>query len=163
MANSGDSLSVPVPKVGLQSQRRSLKWVDPKFQRRYTILLLSLVLLISGVLIGTFWFHAEQVLTTLANAGVAKDHALYQLIENQMGSLLLSVSIVTGLFCLVVFIIANFLSHRIVGPLFAIKRSLNALGRGNFREARVKLRKEDEFEDVAEMINHTVDQLEKRE
>lgn len=141
--------------------RRGLRWIDPGFQRRYAWLLLSVVLLVSTVLVGTFWFHSEQVLNTLSNAGVIKDHRLFQLIEKQMHSLIWSVVLVTALFSGFVFMMATFLSHRIVGPIFAIKRSLECIGRGQYEDARLKLRTDDEFQDVAELVNSTVDRISK--
>lgn len=144
------------------NERREKRWVDPEFQKRYAFLLLSIVLLVSAVLIGTFWFHSQQVLNTLANAGVLKQHSLYLLIDKQMSSLLWSVCIVVALFSAFIMVMATFLSHRIVGPVVAIKRSLELIGKGNLDGARIKLRSDDEFQDVAELINSTVEQLEKK-
>lgn len=152
-ANSTDSM---------QHNRRNLGWVDPEFQKRYTILLVSIVILVSTVLIGTFWFHAQQVLNTLMSAGIVKEHSLFLTIDKQMHSLLWSVCIVTGLFSVFVLIISSFLSHRIVGPIFAIKRSLECIGRGEYESARITLRADDEFQDVATLVNTTVDKLEKK-
>lgn len=140
-------------------ERRSKKWIDPSFQKRYAILLLSIVALVSAVLIGTFWYHSEQVLQTLANAGVIKQHSLYLLIEKQMSSLLLSVTLVTSLFCVFVMVMARFLSHRIVGPIFRVKKSLEMMGEGRWDEARVSLRSDDEFQEVANLVNATVDRV----
>jgi len=148
--------------ISSSENRRNLRWIDPKFQRRYSFLLLSVVLLVSTVLIGTFWYHSDQVLQTLSNAGIAPEHSLHILIQKQMKALILSVCIVVALFCTFIFMVANFLSHRIVGPVYAIKRSLESMGRGNFEEARLKLRSDDEFQDIAELVNSTVDRLEKR-
>lgn len=148
-----ESTSSSASFVVTTDQRRNFRWVDPRFQMRYAMVLLSLVLLVSCVLVGTFWFHSEQVLNTLMNAGVLKQHSLYILIENQMGTLLWSVCAVSVLFSVFVFVMANFLSHRIVGPIFAIKRSLEKMSQGNFSDAMVTLREEDEFQDVAKLIN----------
>lgn len=148
-----ESSSNSVSFVVTTDQRRNFRWVDPRFQMRYAMVLLSLVLLVSCVLVGTFWFHSEQVLNTLMNAGVLKQHSLYILIEKQMGTLLWSVCAVSVLFSVFVFVMANFLSHRIVGPIFAIKRSLEKMSQGNFSDAMVTLREEDEFQDVAKLIN----------
>jgi hypothetical protein len=141
--------------------RRSMRWVEPGFQKRYMFLLLSVVLLVSCVLVGTFWFYSERLLMTLNQAGVQKSHSLYILISQQSHSLLLSVGVVVLLFSAFIVVMANILSHRIVGPLFAIKRSLEMMERGNTAEARVQLRSEDEFHDVAAMINRVVDRLSK--
>jgi sensor histidine kinase YesM len=142
-----------------KDQRRSLRWVDPAFQRRYSLVFLSVVFLVASVLIGSFWFHSDQVLSTLANAGVLKQHSLYVLIETQMQHLLWSVVILSVLFCVFVLIMANFFSHRIVGPIFAIKRSLERIERGEWAEAKISLREQDEFQDVADLVNRCIDRF----
>ena len=65
-------------------------------------------------------------------------------------------------FCGFVLILANYLSQKIVGPIFSIKKSLEAIAAGDFSSARITTRKGDEFQEVAHLINHAVDQLEKR-
>ncbi|MGA0164449.1 MAG: HAMP domain-containing protein [Bdellovibrionota bacterium] len=57
--------------------------------------------------------------------------------------------------------ISNVLSHRIVGPIFAIKRSLEMIEKDNLSEARIQLRSDDEFHEVAESINRVIDKLSK--
>lgn len=142
------------------NEKRTLKWIDPKFQRQYAFLLLALVLIVSAVLIATFWFHTEGVLATLSDAGILKRHSLYILVDKQMKSLLLSVSLVVLLFSVGVLAVARILSHRIVGPIFAIKRSLERIAAGDYEAARVHLRSQDEFHDVADLVNQVVDRLE---
>ena len=148
-------------RVEVENRRSSMRWIEPGFQRRYAMLLLSVVLLVGCVLVGTFWFYSEQLLMTLNQAGVQKTHSLYVMVSQQSHSLLWSVGAVVILLAAFIIVMANVLSHRIVGPLFAIKRSLEMMERGNLSEARVQLRSEDEFHDVAEMINRLVDRLNK--
>jgi methyl-accepting chemotaxis protein len=138
-------------------ERRKSLWIDPGFQRRYAILLLSLVLLVSLVLVGAFWFYADQTLVVLKNLGVQPDHSLYLMMQKQMNTMLLSAGIVVALFGVFVMLAAYFLSHRIVGPIFAIKRSLELIKDNKLDQARLTLRSDDEFKDVAELINGLVD------
>jgi len=159
MVDQPEDISIPVAET---QDRRSLRWLEPKFQKGYALLLLSIVLLVSTVLIGTFWFHSEQVLQTLVNAGVLRQHSLFLLVETQMTSLLWSVCVVVVLFSVFVLFMASFLSHRIVGPIFAIKRSLECIGKGEFDGARINLRADDEFQDVASLVNNTVDKLQSK-
>ena len=156
-----EKISVPNLSLSEKDKRRTGRWIDPDFQKRYAFLLVSVVLLISAVLVGTFWYHSQQVLQTLVQAGVVKEHQLYALMETQMSSLLWSVYGVVILFAIFIFVMATFLSHRIVGPLFAIKRSLEAIVRGDFDGARLTLRADDEFQDVADLINKVVDKTKK--
>lgn len=145
--------------VSAALDRRVQNWIEPGFQKRYAALLVSVVLLVSCILVATFWFHSEQILQTLQSAGVLKQHSLHVLIETQMKSLIWSVVAVSGLFSAFVLLIARFLSHRIVGPIFAIKRSLECISRGDMEGARLKLRTDDEFRDVEALMNQVVDRL----
>ncbi len=140
-----------------RSNRRSLKWVEPDFQRRYAILLVSIVLLVSAALIGIFYFYSFKVLGTLLHAGVKEQHPLYGLVANQMKGVLFSIGVVVVLFAIFILIMANFLSHRIVGPIYAIKRSLESIGKRDFEAAQLTLRTDDEFRDIAELINEVVE------
>ncbi len=118
--------------------------------------------LVSTILIGAFWFHSEQILKTLLSAGIHKEHSLYLLVQKQMGALLVSVCVVVGLFAIFVMAMSYFYSHRIVGPVYAIKRSLESMGRGDWNAARLQLRENDEFQDVATLLNKTVEQMQKK-
>lgn len=139
------------------NERRRKKWLDPDFQRRYAILLLSLVLVVSSIMLGSFWYHSDKVLESLKLAGVLEHHSLYSAIEQQMGAMLVSVSVVAVVFIGLVTIMAIYASHRIVGPIYAIKRSLEHLRDDQLEEAELHLRSGDEFHDVAELINSIVD------
>jgi len=59
-----------------------------------------------------------------------------------------------------VLLAATVISNRIVGPIFAITRSLEAIAEGDYKTARIKLRKKDEFQEVGEMVNRVIDRLE---
>lgn len=140
-------------------ERRGIRWVDRGFQRRYALILLSFVVLISSILIGTFWFHSNQILLILESSGVVREPELSAALQKSLNSMLMSVIVAVLLFSTFVFVMAFFLSHRIVGPIYAIKRSLEHLSRKEFAEAHVHLRSDDEFHEVADLINSAVDSL----
>lgn len=155
-----DSIDVTQGVSGaMAADRRSNQWIDPKFQKRYALLLVSLIFVVSTVLVGTFWFYSEQILRTLKNAGLLESHSLFQLIGQQTHAMLLSVMAVVVLFSAFAFLIARAVSHTVVGPVFAIKRSLECIANGDYENARVNLRENDEFKDVADLINKAVDNL----
>ena len=79
-----------------------------------------------------------------------------------MHNVLMSVSVVVVLFSAFVFAMAYTLSHRIVGPLFAIKKGLEAMARNDMQGARVQLRTDDEFQEVATLMNSVVDSVSKK-
>lgn len=51
-----------------------------------------------------------------------------------------------------VFLLALFFSHKIAGPVYRIEKSINEIARGNLG-LRISLRRGDELQDLAEMIN----------
>ncbi|HSN42173.1 MAG TPA: HAMP domain-containing protein, partial [Burkholderiales bacterium] len=54
-----------------------------------------------------------------------------------------------------------FLTHRVTGPIYHIKRVIAELRRGDTK-ARVRLRKNDEFQDLAKSFNELIDELQKK-
>jgi len=142
--------------------KRRVKWIDPKFQRRYILVLLSVTFLISAALFGVFWLHIESILGALSEAGFFEIGVLFSYIEDELLSLLLSVMFIVILFSFLLIYLSLNLSHRIAGPLFALKRSLDRIAEGNLQEARLSFRPTDEFKELAESLNRVVDELEKK-
>ena len=60
-----------------------------------------------------------------------------------------------------VFVLGIRQSHRIVGPLKRMTRTLESIGRGDFSQ-RLRLRKGDVLEDLAASINQMAEQLHQR-
>jgi signal transduction histidine kinase len=58
-------------------------------------------------------------------------------------------------------ILAIVLSHRIAGPIFRIKKTLDEIIKGDYSK-RLHLRNTDELQDVAESINNLMELLEKK-
>jgi sensor histidine kinase YesM len=145
-----------------EKERRRLKWINPKFQWRYAFLFVSVGLLVSISLAGVIWFYADQVLRNLISIGLSLTHPLYLHTQKQMVHLLMAVLAIVVFFVGVSFVMGIYVSHRIVGPLYAIKRSLESLRRGETAAARISLREDDEFRDIAEVVNGMVDDMEKR-
>ena len=61
----------------------------------------------------------------------------------------------------IVFILGIRQSHRIVGPMNRIKRTLEAIGAGDFSQ-RITLRQGDALEDLAKSINQMAEALQQR-
>lgn len=65
------------------------------------------------------------------------------------------VVIVTLLNILIIMVYSVFFSHKVAGPIFKIKKILNHyLATGEYND--IKLRKGDNFDDVARLINHAI-------
>ncbi|MEY4616703.1 MAG: hypothetical protein RJB66_1663 [Pseudomonadota bacterium] len=62
------------------------------------------------------------------------------------------------IFVLLSFLGALYISHRIAGPVYHIKKILHDYQKNNNLQARVKLRPDDDLHDLAEAINQVLDQ-----
>jgi HAMP domain-containing protein len=80
---------------------------------------------------------------------------LYQILAELNETLLLrSLFVVLAGMCAVV-IIMMFISHRIAGPLFRVRRILNELGEGII-PGKITFRKKDEFKELSEAVNSVI-------
>ena len=140
-------------KLGVRDKRQQ-HLVDPSFQLRFVTRLFMAVLavaatssLISSVLLWKQMYLPEQgVQITLIVSLIAVATTL--LVE-----LLLAIP--------VVFYLGIRQSHRIVGPLARIRRTLEAIGNGDFSQ-RIVLRRGDVLVDLAKAINQMAESLQKR-
>jgi HAMP domain-containing protein len=142
--------------------KRRLLWIDPKFQRRGIFFLLTITFLTSSALFGVVWFHIETILKALIESGALRDSDLFQTIKVALFSLMASVLATVLIFSLLLIFVSVKTSHRVAGPLFALKRSLEQITEGNFKEARIHFRPGDEFHEMAATLNRMVDELERR-
>lgn len=145
----------------IKSQRKN-KWIDPDFQRRYAFVLVGSAVTVSLFLLTTFWIHSDLILSVLVEAGVIQKGEIFTFIEDQLVSLLISVLSVVLLFCLFLGYVSIQLSHRIAGPMFALKRSLEKISEGQYEEARLSFREKDEFQELAEIVSRVAGDLEKK-
>lgn len=145
----------------IKSLRKS-KWIDPDFQKRYALVLIGSTIIVSLFLLITFWIHSDLILKILVDSGAIQKNEVFDFIKDQLVSLLISVLSVVLIFCLFLIYISVQLSHRIVGPMVALKRSLEKIGEGQFEEARLSFREKDEFQELAEVVNRVAGDLEKK-
>ena len=134
--------------------RRKQYLVDRNYQLRFVTRLFMVVLAVAVVssLISTFLLYANmyrpdlESYTPLIASFIAVATTL--LIE-----LLLTIPLV--------FFLGIRQSHRIVGPMNRIKRTLEAIGTGDFSQ-RITLRQGDALEDLAKSINQMAEALQRR-
>lgn len=67
-----------------------------------------------------------------------------------------AIVVLSGLFLVILAIFTIFNSHRMAGPIHNIKRSINRLLEGEEID-KIKLRKRDEFKDLAEALNKLIE------
>lgn len=128
--------------------------VDRAYQIRFVTRVFMVVLAVAVVssLLSTLliWFNMYQ---PDLNAQVPMISSLIAVAATLLIELLLAIPIV--------FFLGIRQSHRIVGPMNRLKRTLEAIGNGDFSQ-RIVLRQGDALEDLAKSINTMAETLDKR-
>ena len=135
------------------SYKRKQYLVDRNYQMRFVTQLLMVVLVVaalsalvaSSILWRTMYFEEGSHVTLIA--------CLIAVAITLLFELLLAIPIV--------FYIGIRQSHRIVGPMNRLKRTLEAIGQGDFSQ-RITCRKGDVLEDLAGAVNRMAESLEQR-
>jgi nitrogen fixation/metabolism regulation signal transduction histidine kinase len=81
--------------------------------------------------------------------------------QRELFVLWISLTLISMLIILIIAIWALFLTHRATGPVYHVRRVIDEIRSGN-RAARVRLRKKDEFQELASSFNSLMDELGQR-
>lgn len=143
----------------MESRRRKLKnyWLNSQFQGRYIRALLAsscIAMVLYGVV---FYRHVKENYDTLVKISPMPDESKEQLYK-ELNDIIMYLSASSAVFLVLVALIGLIYSHRVAGPLFKIKSVCKDICDGNVN-ARIKLRPNDEFRDVAEQLNKMIDKL----
>ncbi len=144
------------------ANRRSVKniIVSPRQQLRYSFVLVIGSCVTLALFVGVLIFQINQTITTL---GVAYnlDAEVIEAIQNSLNSALWMAMILAALSILSSLALSVRLSHKVYGPVVAIKRYLETLMAGNY-QARLSLRQGDDLLDLRDALNQLAETLEKR-
>jgi nitrogen fixation/metabolism regulation signal transduction histidine kinase len=134
--------------------RRTTYLIDSGLQIRIFLRFLMMVTF-AAVLAGvvTIWYaHRQEKL----------NHASLYYVTNTMGEdpkkmsqtdiILPALAISEAVMIVVTALFALFYSHRIAGPVYRLKKAMEEVSQGNM-DIQVKIRKNDEFHDLAENFN----------
>jgi methyl-accepting chemotaxis protein len=131
---------------------------EPKFQGRFILVLLISCLLPLSIL-GGIWYHfLDENYKLLIQYG-ALDPEVEALLRAEFQKIVVIARVLSIGFILLVLLIGTLFSHRIAGPVYALKRTLKDVLSG--KETRLQLRKFDEFREVEEGFNQLIDRLKK--
>jgi methyl-accepting chemotaxis protein len=121
-------------------------FIEKKFQTKYVLLTVFMLLTYSFLFI--IIIFAPHMLTLYLN------YPLAEKAEAARALLLLHVTVWPWIGGVILFFGAAsiFVSHKIAGPLFRLKKSLDMIAEGNL-DVVIKLRKWDDLKDLAEHIN----------
>lgn len=142
--------------------RRSVKniIVSPKQQLRYSLVLVVGSCLTLALFVGVLIFQINQTITTLGLA-YSLDAEVVEAIQKSLSSALWMAMILAALSILSSLALAIRLSHKIYGPMVAIKRYLDTLMSGDYK-ARLNLRQGDDLLELRDALNQLAETLEKR-
>lgn len=144
------------------AHQRSIKniLINPKYQFKYTFWLTASGLLLVLLNALMFYFKIKENYDILVELSPMTDdakaqlyHELRMVILQLSGTSLVFVAL-TGLFGIVY-------SHRTAGPLYHFRRVFEQIKAGNLN-ARVRLRPNDDFKEVAQAFNDMMDSLNRR-
>lgn len=134
--------------------KRTQYLVDREYQLRFVtrlfVVVLAIAVISSLIATGLLWANMYQPELGRQAHFVA---ALIGISVTLLIELLVAIPIV--------YVLGIRQSHRVVGPLNRIRRTLEAIGSGDFSQ-RITLRKGDALEDLAAVINQMAERLQQR-
>jgi len=140
-----------------RSYRRTHYFIDRPMQTKF-FAKLFILLLIEAVLIGTLLYMAARGTLTTSYVGTElRIERTSQFFSLNFVLILLIAAVGVGLAGAIVFILH---SHRIAGPAYRLRRSLEDLTAGNLT-LRVHLREKDELKELAEALNRLAERLDR--
>lgn len=132
--------------------KRRNYFIEKKFQTKY--ILLTILLLLSYTLMFVTIIFAPYILTLYF------DYPLAEKTDAARALLLLHAKIWPWIGGIIIFFgaVSIFISHKVAGPLYRVKKSLDRITEGDL-DVVIKLRKWDDMKDLAEHINMLVAEL----
>jgi methyl-accepting chemotaxis protein len=121
--------------------------IDGPLQSKIIVLVVGFVFLQSLLLSWYLFFFSRSL-----NNDISNGEATFDSILDMLQSMIYGVTIANIGFILFAFVLSLYFSHKIAGPIYAIKRAINNLLEG-VEHRDVILRKGDEFHDLANRIN----------
>lgn len=149
-----------IPLMAKQAKniaKRSIFIVNRPFQVKY-----SLLFALGGILVAMlfcahiFYFLNEYLQVVIPD--YADRPQVYAFVMSEKRKLILYLLLLVSLLGCFLFFMGIVFTHKIAGPIMVVKRRMAAIERGDFG-AQIKLRKGDEFKDLAESFNNMLNSL----
>lgn len=137
--------------------KRTQFLVNRKFQLKFAFYVCSWIFALSMVYPIIIYNLFEYFLTAIGPDASKISISLEKVkaLENQV---LVLLGVLQLLFLGITFILSIFLSHRIAGPLFKLRRAIEETGKGNF-DQRISFRKTDHFMELQDAFNDMIQHL----
>ena len=142
-------------------KKRSLKnfLINPLYQLKYIfwISAAGLALILGNALV--FYYYIRENYELLIELSPMDDSTKAQLYR-ELYEIIIKLSLVGCGFVIVSMLIGVVISHRTAGPMYHFKRVFNELKNGK-TSSRIRLRPNDDFQDVAQAFNEMMDTVQK--
>lgn len=134
-------------------QKRRIYYIEKKFQTKY--ILLTIFLLLTYTFAFIIIIFSPYILTLSLDF-----YSLSEKAEAARTLLLLHSKVWPGIGGIILLFgaLSIFITHKIAGPLYRLKKSLSMIVEGNL-DVKVKLRKGDDLKDLAEHFNILAEEL----
>lgn len=133
--------------------RRRKRIIKPRYQLKVAIVTV-IFLLIYSLVFGTIIFYPLS--EELNSATNIYDQARIAHVALALHKVIWPALIILSFMAFAVVIV---LSHRVAGPIYRLEKTIEEFLKGNFKE-RMRLRKKDEFQEIATFINRLAEFLE---
>lgn len=134
------------------ANNRKIFVINPDFQYKFCLIICSLVFLGSLFYPFTIYDIFERLIQTQATSGNAAELA------EQRTNLLILLTVAQTAFLAIIFVLCIFISHKIAGPMYKLKKYLSEVRTGESNYP-LNFRTGDYFSEVAEEVNQTLDFL----
>ena len=142
--------------------KRKLKnlFINPRYQLRYIFWLTGSGLALVCFNTAVFYSRVRENYEVLVEMSPMTDEAK-TLLFGELSHIAFTLVFSSAIFLLLVGVMGLLFSHRTAGPLYHFQRIFNEIKAGK-TSARVHLRPNDDFQDVARNFNEMMDQIEKK-
>lgn len=135
--------------------KRRQYYINKGFQTRF-ILRFFLILVLGGVV--TVGLTLVNTQDTLTSTYVDSKLVIQSTSLAIMPSVIFTVLITTGILCVVAVLVTLLASHKIAGPIYRFEKDIAQVAEGNLRH-RIRIRKNDQFQELAVSLNRMIDGL----
>ncbi|MBI3017265.1 MAG: hypothetical protein HYY62_04635 [Deltaproteobacteria bacterium] len=135
--------------------------IDKDFQLKYAFLLASIAVIVALLIGGLLFYSLKSSYQILLTAGLTERPEVLALITYWKKFLSTTLLVILGFLILFLTLLGILITHKMVGPIFVLKRKLQEVSEGTCTSP-MNLRARDEFQDVKDKFNHMLLSLQAR-
>ncbi len=137
--------------------KRTTFIINRRFQFKFAFFVCSWIFVLSLVypiaIYNIFEFFIKHLSQNSTVTALAPDK-----LKNIENEFLMWLGVLQLIFLMITFILSIFISHRIAGPLFKLKRAIDEVTKGNY-DQRIVFRKMDHFPELQDSFNEMIQSI----